>query len=96
MLVVRRVTKTAGVGHGVADGDRRWQERRHDRLRRPGDEIGDIARTVAIFKNNALERQRLRDERAAHAVAAAEQRKTELRRFVDGFQASVGGIIDNG
>jgi len=59
------------------------------------DEIGDIARTVAVFKNNALDRQRLRDEQSAHAVATAERRKTELRSFVDAFQTSVGGIIDN-
>jgi methyl-accepting chemotaxis protein len=95
MLVVRRVTKPlASVTESltaIADGRNDVAIACDDRA----DEIGDIARTVAIFKNNALERQRLRDEQAAHAVAAAEQRKTELRRFVDGFQASVGGIIDN-
>ena len=31
----------------------------------------------------------------ANAVAAVEGRKTELRGFVDAFQASVGGIVDN-
>jgi len=95
MLVVRRVTKPlASVTEmltAIADGRNDVEIDCDDRA----DEIGDIARTVAVFKNNALERQRLRDEQAAGAVAAAEQRKTELRNFVDAFQASVGGIIDN-
>jgi methyl-accepting chemotaxis protein len=95
MLVVRRVTKPlASVTQtltAIADGRNDVAIACDDRA----DEIGDIARTVAVFKNNALERQRLRDEQVAGAVAAAEQRKTELRRFVEAFQASVGGIIDN-
>ena len=95
MLVVRRVTKPlASVTQmltAIADGRNDVEIACDDRA----DEIGDIARTVAVFKSNSLERQRLRDEQAAGAVAAAEQRKTELRNFVDGFQASVGGIIDN-
>src|SRR5437660_10370367 len=86
MLVVRRVTKPlASVTQtltAIADGRNDVEIACDDRA----DEIGDIARTIAIFKSNALERQRLRDEQAAGAVAAAEQRKTELRNFVDAFQ----------
>jgi methyl-accepting chemotaxis protein len=60
-----------------------------------GDEIGEIARTLAVFRNASSERRRLREEQAASVEAAGEQRKAELRRFVDGFQTSVGGIIDH-
>jgi methyl-accepting chemotaxis protein len=95
MLVVRRVTKPlAWVTEtltAIANGRNDVEITCDDRP----DEIGDIARTLAVFKNNALERQRFGDERAAGAVAAVEQRKAELLRFVDAFQASVGGIIDN-
>src|SRR6185436_5951027 len=59
------------------------------------DEIGDIARTVAVFRDNSLERRRLRDEQTAAAVSAAEQRKSELQSFVENFRSRVGGIIDN-
>jgi len=94
MLIVRRITRpltsvTASLT-AIAEGKSELAldcEERHD-------EIGEIARTVAVFKNNAQERQRLRNEQAAAASAAAEQRKTELRRFVDEFQTGVGGIID--
>jgi methyl-accepting chemotaxis protein len=95
MMVVRRVTKPlASVTEAltaIADGRGDIEIVCDDR----GDEIGDMARTVAVFRSNALERRRLRDEQTASAVAAAEQRRTELRGFVDAFQASVGGIVDN-
>ena len=94
MLIVRRITKplssvTASLT-AIAEGknDRAVDcEDRHD-------EIGEIARTVNVFKSNAQERQRMRNEQAAAAAAAAEQRKAELRHFVDDFQTGVGGIID--
>jgi methyl-accepting chemotaxis protein len=94
MLFVRRVTKpltsvTASLT-ALANGNTDVEIDCHDRV----DEIGEIARTVAVFKNNSVERRRLRDEQTAAAIAAADQRKAELRGFVDEFQASVGGILD--
>jgi len=94
MLIVGRVTKplrsvTASLT-AIAEGNNDVEIDCHDRT----DEIGEIARTVAVFKNNSLERRRLRDEQAAAATAAVEQRKAELRGFVDEFQTSVGGILD--
>ena len=94
MLIVRRITRpltsvTASLT-AIAEGKSELAldcEDRHD-------EIGEIARTVNVFKNNAQERQRLRNEQAAAATAAADQRKAELRSFVDEFQTAVGGIID--
>jgi methyl-accepting chemotaxis protein len=93
-LIVRRITKPLGSVTAsltaIAEGKSELAldcEDRHD-------EIGEIARTVAVFKNNAQERQRLRNEQAAAAAAAAEQRKAELRHFVDDFQTGVGGIIE--
>src|SRR5215468_7599946 len=94
MLLVRSITKpltsvTASLT-AIAEGKSELAvdcENRHD-------EIGEIARTVNVFKNNAQERQRLRNEQAAAASAAAEQRKAELRHFVDDFQTGVGGIIE--
>src|SRR5262249_43588257 len=95
IIVVRRVTKPlasvtdalTAIAQDRADVEIACDDR--------GDEIGDMARTVAIFRSNALERRRLRDEQAASAVAAAEKRRSELHGFVDAFQASVGGIVDN-
>ena len=58
------------------------------------DEIGAIARTIGVFKNNSLERRRLEAERKSAEAEASERRKAELRGFVDEFQSEVGGIID--
>ncbi|MBR1197620.1 Cache 3/Cache 2 fusion domain-containing protein [Bradyrhizobium sp. AUGA SZCCT0240] len=94
MLIVRRVTKpltsVTATLTAIANGNSDVEVGHHERM----DEIGEIARTVAVFKNNSLERRRLRDEQTAAASAAAEQRKAELRGFVDEFQTSVGGILD--
>ena len=93
-VLVRRVTKpltsvTASLT-AIANGNADVEIDCHERT----DEIGEIARTVAVFKNNSVERRRLRDEQTAASAAAAEQRKSELRGFVDEFQTSVGTILD--
>jgi methyl-accepting chemotaxis protein len=94
MLVVRRVTRPlTSVTHSLtalANGESNVAIDCEDRA----DEIGEIARTVAVFKSNSLERARLRSEQAAAAAAAAEQRKADLRNFVDEFRGSVGVILD--
>ena len=94
MVLVRRVTKpltsvTASLT-AIANGNPEVEIDCHERT----DEIGEIARTLAVFKNNSVERRRLRDEQIAASTAAAEQRKSELRGFVDEFQTSVGTILD--
>ena len=58
------------------------------------DEIGAIARTIGVFKNNSLERQQLERERADTEAQAVEQRKAELNSFVDDFRGRIGGIIE--
>jgi methyl-accepting chemotaxis protein len=94
MLIVTRVTKPlTSVTHSLtalAEGASDIEIDCDDRA----DEIGEIARTVAVFKSNAQERQRLRTEQAAATAAAAEQRKSELRNFVDEFRGGVGGILN--
>lgn len=94
MLVVRRVTRPltsvthslTALANGQSDVAIECEER--------ADEIGEIARTVAVFKSNSLERARLRSEQAEAAAAAVEQRKADLRNFVGEFRGSVGGILD--
>ncbi|MGY8711033.1 Cache 3/Cache 2 fusion domain-containing protein [Bradyrhizobium sp. 18BD] len=94
LLIVRRVTKPlSSVTHSLtalANGRNDVEIECEDRA----DEIGEIARTVAVFKSNSLERARLRSEQTAATAAAAEQRKAELRNFVEQFRGSVGGILD--
>ncbi len=95
MVIVRRVTRplrsvTESLT-AIADGKPDVEIDCDDRA----DEIGEIARTLAVFKASSQERRRLREEQAAAAAAAADQRKAELRNFVDEFRASVGSMIDH-
>jgi methyl-accepting chemotaxis protein len=94
MLIVRSVTKplasvTASLT-AIAEGRSEVAIQCDDR----SDEIGDIARTVAVFRDNSLERQRMREDQVAAAASAAEQRKSEMQTFVEKFRSRVGGIID--
>jgi methyl-accepting chemotaxis protein len=94
MLIVRRVTrplKTVTEALTVLAEGRTDVEVRHSDRR---DEIGAIARTIDVFKNNRLERRQLEAERISAEKLAVENRKAELNRFVEDFRAKVGGIIE--
>ncbi|MDP1864811.1 MAG: methyl-accepting chemotaxis protein [Bradyrhizobium sp.] len=94
MLIVRRVTgplkavtqSLTGLAEGRTDIEVRHAGRH--------DEIGAIARTIDVFKNNRLERRQLERERADAEAQAVEQRKAELNSFVDDFRGRIGGIIE--
>jgi methyl-accepting chemotaxis protein len=61
---------------------------------RQDDEIGVMARTIEVFKASATERIRLETEKNQAAVRAASERKNELQKLADDFQAAVGTIVD--
>ena len=94
MAIVRRVTKplravteTLTV---LAEGRTDVEVRHADRH----DEIGMIARTVDVFKNNRIERHQLEAERINSEKLAMERRKAELNQFVEAFRTKIGGIIE--
>jgi methyl-accepting chemotaxis protein len=60
-----------------------------------GDEIGDLAKTVAVIRENA--EQKARDEAEAKARQdqnAAQQRKADMIRLADDFEGAVGKIVE--
>jgi methyl-accepting chemotaxis protein len=94
MLMVRRVTKPLKavtetltvLAAGKTDVEVRHANRH--------DEIGAIARTVDVFKNNRIERQQLEAERSNADRLAMDRRKAELNQFVEDFRTKIGGIIE--
>jgi methyl-accepting chemotaxis protein len=58
------------------------------------DELGDMARTVEVFKKNGLEVERLQGEQQVIEKRAAEQRKAEMIKMADSFEGAVGQIIE--
>src|ERR1700687_5762816 len=94
MLIVRRVTKPlkavtkslTGLAEGRTDIDVQHSDRH--------DEIGAIARTIGVFRNNRIERRQLEDERISAEKLAMDRRKAELNQFVENFRTKIGGIIE--
>jgi methyl-accepting chemotaxis protein len=94
MLIVRRVTKPLRavsasltvLAEGRTDVEIRYAGRH--------DEIGAIARTVEVFKNNRLERRQLEAERVSAEKLAMDRRKAERNQFVEDFRTKIGGIIE--
>jgi methyl-accepting chemotaxis protein len=94
MLIVRRVTKPlkvvteslTGLAEGRTDVDIHHANRH--------DEIGAIARTLGVFRNNRIERRQLEADRMSAEKLAMDQRKAELNQFVEDFRAKIGGIIE--
>ena len=65
----------------VVDADRR-------------DEIGEMARTVQVFKGAMIETNRLRTEQLDAEQRQMQQRKADMHRLADNFEAAVGEIIE--
>ena len=59
-----------------------------------GDEIGEMAGAVEVFKNNMIEADRLRAEQLAAEQRQAEQRKADMHELADAFEGAVGEIVE--
>ncbi len=57
------------------------------------DEVGDVARTAEVFKENGLAKIRMETEQKEMERRAIEQRKADMRALADNFEAAVGEII---
>ncbi len=58
------------------------------------DEIGDMARTVEVFKKNGLEVERMREEQVVTEKRNAESRKADMVKLANDFEGAVGEIIE--
>jgi len=58
------------------------------------DEIGEMARTVQVFRDAMKETSRLREQQAETEHGQAERRKADMNRLADQFESEVGQIIN--
>jgi methyl-accepting chemotaxis protein len=58
------------------------------------DELGEMARTVEVFKKNGLEVERMKADQQATELRTAQQRKADMIKMADDFEGAVGEIID--
>jgi methyl-accepting chemotaxis protein len=57
------------------------------------DEIGEMARALAVFQQDMIAADGLRQDQARLTAAAATERRAELVRMAEGFEGSVGGVV---
>jgi methyl-accepting chemotaxis protein len=58
------------------------------------DELGDMARTVEVFKKNGLEVERMRADQLVTEKRNTERRKADMYKLADDFEGAVGEIIE--
>jgi methyl-accepting chemotaxis protein len=88
-LVVRPLTAMTGTMQALAAGDLDVVVVGADRK----DEVGALARSLQVFKENAIETRRLTAEQEAMKARAAAEQKAALKRMADNFEANVGSIV---
>ncbi|MBV8835942.1 MAG: HAMP domain-containing protein [Alphaproteobacteria bacterium] len=88
--VSRPITAIAQVMRQVAANDLSVQVPCTER----GDEIGQMANAVLVFKDNMAESERLRAEQAGSEQRMAAQRKADMQKLANEFQAAVGNIVE--
>jgi methyl-accepting chemotaxis protein len=59
------------------------------------DDIGDMARTVETFKNNAIELERSTAAREAEKAKAEEEKRQAMHKLADEFESSVRGVVNS-
>jgi methyl-accepting chemotaxis protein len=59
------------------------------------DEIGQMAETVAVFKTNMIEADRLRADSERHKTEVEAARKAGMLRLADTFEAGIRGVVDS-
>jgi methyl-accepting chemotaxis protein len=58
------------------------------------DEVGEMARTVEVFKKNGLEVERMKAEQVATELRTVQQRKAGMVKMADDFENAVGEIVE--
>jgi methyl-accepting chemotaxis protein len=59
------------------------------------DEIGQMADTVAVFRDSMVEAERLREDNERHKAEAEAERKAGMIRLADTFEAGIKGVVNS-
>jgi len=88
--IVNPITKMTGNMTELADGNKNIKISGIERK----DEIGDMAKAVQIFKENALAMDKMREEKEAQKLIDEQEKKKMMISLADGFEASVKDIVN--
>ena len=59
-----------------------------------GDEIGDMAKAVNIFKENAIKVDQMTKEQEEQKKRAEQEKREAMMKLADGFESSVKGVVN--
>ncbi|NYZ11627.1 HAMP domain-containing protein [Azospirillum sp. RWY-5-1] len=85
----RPLTALGAVMERLAQGDATVEIAGRDR----GDEIGSMARTVEVFKENLLHNRQMEQEAKAAEIRAEAERKRLMHDLATQFEATVKGVV---
>src|SRR5207247_10877414 len=58
------------------------------------DEVGEIARAVAVFRDNAVRMQRMQADQAEAKAESEQEKRRAFAALADSFEASVRGVVE--
>ncbi|MFA7429949.1 MAG: methyl-accepting chemotaxis protein [Rhodospirillaceae bacterium] len=88
--IVGPVGAMTGAMGSLADGDLTVDIPGNDR----GDEIGQMAKAVQVFKDNALRVKAMEEEQKAAELRTAAEKRRMMNEMADQFEASVGKVVE--
>ncbi|NQV99277.1 MAG: methyl-accepting chemotaxis protein [Rhodospirillales bacterium] len=89
--LMRPVPLMAAVMEKIANGDLTTENAFINRA----DEVGEMAKALEVFRENALNVDRLRKEREETEQKTKEEAVEKLREMADSFERTVGGIMNS-
>ena len=90
LTVIRGLTRINAAMSRLAEGDLAPAET----LNVGADEIGDMARALDVFRDNARQ-ARLLEEREREAAAQRQQRQADLEKLIEAFRGAVGAQLES-
>ncbi len=90
LTVIRGLTRITAAMSRLAQGDLAPSET----LNAGSDEIGDMARALDVFRDNARQ-ARLLEEREREAAARRQQRQADLEKLIAAFRGDIGAQLES-
>ena len=87
--IVKPIRDVVAILQRLANGDFKAEVTGTERK----DEVGEVARTALVFRENGLQNQRLVAEQKEAEIRAAAEKKQAMHQLAESFEGAVGGII---
>jgi len=88
--VSRPIVGMTGAMEQLAGNDLETEIPSRDRA----DEIGDMAATVQVFKDNAIEVERLKEQQIENEKRAEQEKRAAMHAMADDFEQHIGHVVE--